>query len=288
MTGFGRGTHVSTSFHATVEISSVNRKQAELVFSASREWVGLEARIRPIVLGAISRGRIQVALHVSSTEHTDQLMEVDIAMARGLDDAFLRLSQEFGRLIVPEASDFLRFPGIIRVAEKMADLDQAWMAVELALNEAILDFKASRQAEGEILLDDFCLRLNALESLLEHIERLAKGRVAKQAELLNKRLVELSCPISVEDERVCKELALYADRCDISEEITRLRSHFMKFYEYLRGAHSPGRALDFLCQEIHREFNTVGSKALDAGIAQAVVEAKTELEKIREQVQNIE
>ena len=288
MTGFGRGTHAGGSFHATVEISSVNRKQAELGFSSAREWSSLEAKVRPIVLGCVSRGRIQVTLHVLCTYQNSQSMEVDMAMARALDAAYQRLSQEFGRAIMPEAGDFLRLPGVIRVAEQVTDLDQVWQVVEPALQRAMADFMASRRAEGEMLLTDFHQRLQALAHLLERIDQLAIGRAAKQSELLHKRLAELGYPAADDDERLSKELALFADRCDISEEITRLRSHFVKFHQYLQGAESPGRALDFLCQEIHREFNTIGAKALDAAIAQTVVEAKTELEKIREQVQNIE
>jgi hypothetical protein len=122
----------------------------------------------------------------------------------------------------------------------------------------------------------------------EAVTAAAPGRSARQSAMLLKRLAELNCPVNPDDDRVLKEIALFAERCDISEEITRLHCHFEKFHEYLRSGDSPGRALDFLCQEIHREFNTIGSKANDSGIAQSVVSGKTELEKIREQVQNIE
>lgn len=287
MTGFGRGTTATEKFHASVEISSVNRKQLELAFSLARELSGLEARMRPLLLPHVSRGRLQVSLHINRVQGT-ACFEVDMGMAHGLELAYQRLSEELGRPLVPVAADFLQVPGIIRLQESALDLEETWAVVEPALQKALVSFQESRQQEGRVLLQDFLQRLGLLERLLAQVEKAANGRCVRQAELLRKRLADLDCPVSAEDERVCKEIALFADRCDISEEITRLKSHLAKFHEYLASAEAPGRALDFLCQEIHREWNTIGSKALDAEIAQWVVVAKTELEKIREQVQNIE
>jgi uncharacterized protein (TIGR00255 family) len=145
-----------------------------------------------------------------------------------------------------------------------------------------------RESEGSHLKSDFLARLETLVSFARKIATEAPGRPIRQRELLNKRLRDAGLELDPADERVVKEIALFADRCDVSEEITRLDSHFAKFREYLDAAEPPGRALDFLCQELFREFNTIGSKANDASIAQTIVEAKTELEKIREQVQNVE
>lgn len=288
MTGFGRGTHATELLHAAVEISSVNRKQVELAFSAARELSGLEARMRPLLLSCVSRGRIQVALHVSRVAQSGSCFAVDAAMARGLEQAFQRLSQELGRAVVAQAADFLAVPGLIRLQDSIPDLDEAWAVVEPALRSALQEFQQSRSQEGRALAEDFLQRLTALTCMLKQVESAAQGRSGKQADLLRKRLLELDCPVSTDDERIWKEIALFADRCDISEEITRLQSHLGKFHDYLAQSDAPGRALDFLCQEIHREWNTIGSKAQDSVIGQLVVEAKTELEKIREQVQNIE
>jgi uncharacterized protein (TIGR00255 family) len=288
MTGFGRSTHHSPLYHATVELSSVNRKQAELAFSASRDLSTLEPRIRQYALQCISRGRLQVTLHVSRVAADAGPLDVDLSMVRALEEAYRKISLETGRDIMPGASDFLRVPGIIRLQESALEVEQAWEVIEPALYEAMAHFQESRRQEGQTLLQDFLQRLQVLENTLKQIESAAAGRAAKQAESLRKRLADLDCPISAEDERVCKEIALFADRCDVSEEITRLDCHLAKFHQYLEESEAPGRALDFLCQEIHREFNTIGSKASDSAISQAVVHAKTELEKIREQVQNIE
>jgi len=288
MTGFGRGTNAAEQFHASVEISSVNRKQLELAFSLARELSGLEARVRPLLLPQVSRGRVQVSIHLHRVTQGAASFEVDMGLAHGLEQAYQRLSQELGRPLVPVAADFLHIPGIIRMHESSLDLDEVWAVVEPAFQKALLQFQESRQQEGRALLEDFLHRLGHLARLLALVEEAAMGRCARQADLLRKRLADLECTVSADDERVCKEIALFADRCDISEEITRLQSHLTKFHDYFKSDEPPGRALDFLCQEIHREWNTIGSKALDAAIAQWVVVAKTELEKIREQVQNIE
>jgi uncharacterized protein (TIGR00255 family) len=288
MTGFGRSTHHSPLYHATVELSSVNRKQAELAFSASRDLSSLEPRIRQYALQCISRGRLQVTLHVTRVVTDTGPLDVDLGMVRALEEAYRKISLETGREVLPGASDFLRVPGIIRLQESALDVEQAWEVIEPALFEAMAHFQEARRQEGQALLQDFLQRLQVLEKTLREIESAADGRAEKQAEALRKRLAELDCPVSAGDERVCKEIALFADRCDVSEEITRLQCHLKKFHQYLEESEAPGRALDFLCQEIHREFNTIGSKAMDSTIAQAVVLAKTELEKIREQVQNIE
>ena len=145
-----------------------------------------------------------------------------------------------------------------------------------------------RKTEGSHLKDDFLARLDTLTGFAGKIAADAPGRPIRQRELLAKRLRDSGLELDPADERVAKEIALFADRCDVSEEVTRLDSHFAKFREYLDSSEAQGRALDFLCQELFREFNTIGSKANDAVIAQTVVEAKTELEKIREQVQNVE
>jgi uncharacterized protein (TIGR00255 family) len=288
MTGFGRGTCANDVFQSAVEISSVNRKQVEFALTASRDLNCLEPRIRQSILQRVSRGRIQVNISVAAATSTTDLIEVDLRMARALEDAFTKLSAMLGRELVPTARDFTSMPGMFRAEETSIDPEEAWLVIEPAMIEAMKHFLDSRSQEGSALLHDVRTRLKNLQVILEAVTAAAPGRSARQSAMLLKRLAELNCPVNPDDDRVLKEIALFAERCDISEEITRLHCHFEKFHEYLRSGDSPGRALDFLCQEIHREFNTIGSKANDSGIAQSVVSGKTELEKIREQVQNIE
>ena len=288
MTGFGRGSAATDAWQATVEISAVNRKQAEVVVQAPRELNELEARVRKSVLAVVSRGRIQVSINVERPQGAADAFRIDPALALAFSKAFGELGRTIGYPVPPTASDFLRQPGIISAGSTEIDAEAAWLAIEPALTNALVQLAAMRASEGDHLKADFWERLGVLHSYVRKIETEAPGRTVRQKDLLMKRLREAELELDPADERVLKEIALFADRCDVSEEVTRLDSHFVKFRQYIQAAEPPGRALDFLCQELFRELNTIGSKANDASIAQIVVEAKTELEKIREQVQNVE
>jgi len=288
MTGFGRGSAATDLWLATVEISSVNRKQAEVVVQAARGLGELEARIRRSVLDTLSRGRIQVSITVGSPQGSAASFHVDRALAAAFAKAFAEIGEAVGYPVVPSAADFVRQSDILTTDVSDVDPEAAWEAIKPALAEALQQILAMRGREGQDLKVDFLARLAMLDAFVRRIESEGPGRVIRQRELLSKRLADAGLALDPGDERVAKEIALFADRCDVSEEVTRLDSHFTKFREYLEAAEPPGRALDFLCQEMFREFNTIGSKANDASIAQTIVEAKTELEKIREQVQNVE
>jgi len=288
MTGFGRGSATASPWLATVEISSVNRKQAEVVVQSPRELAELESRVRKCVLNIVSRGRIQISINLEQEETTDDSVQVNPALAHAFDAAFAKLSKAVGHPLLPTAADYLRQPGIITISAGAIDPEAAWLAIEPALIDALAQLAAMRSREGADLKKDFQARLGTLIDFTARIAGDAPSRLVRQRELLTKRLRDAGLELDPGDERVAKEIAIFADRCDVSEELTRLDSHFAKFTEYLDAAVAPGRALDFLCQELFREFNTIGSKANDAAIAQAIVEAKTELEKIREQVQNVE
>jgi len=288
MTGFGRGSATADEGTATVEIACVNRKQAEVVIQLPRELNELEARIRRAVLNTISRGRIQVSVQFDRSSGAPAPVSVDLRLVDALEAAFECISRHTGRNVSPEAGDFLRTAGIIRIEDGGLAAEAVWGAIEHALEVAIEQVLEMRSAEGSDLAKDLSTRLSALEKSAAAIAGLAPGRPERYREVLTKRLRDTGLELDLQDERVLREIAVFADRCDISEEITRLDSHFRKFREYMAGEEPAGRPLDFLCQEIHREFNTIGSKASDASIAQHVVEAKTELEKIREQVQNVE
>jgi len=288
MTGFGRGSAATASWVARVEIATVNRKQAEVVVMLPKELAELEAGIRRQVQATISRGRAQVVIALEPAAGAPATVKVDAQLARGLEEAFAQLSAAVGRSVHPHAADFLRQPGVLAFGVRDIDPAEAGQAIEPALGEALAQLAAMRQREGADLAADLTARLGLLEKLAAGIAAIAPSRPLRQRELLFKRLHEAGLEVDFSDERVAKEIALFADRCDVSEELTRLASHVGKFRDYMVAAEPPGRALDFLCQEMFREFNTIGSKANDAAIAQTVVEAKTELEKIREQVQNVE
>ena len=288
MTGFGRGSATTAKWVARVEISTVNRKQAEVVVMMPRELAEIDGPIRKQVQAVVSRGRVQVNLTLEPVASATAAARVDATLARAFEAAFVELSELIHRKVVPGAAEFLRQPGLLAIGNPEIAAVEAWAAAEPALRDALGQLAAMRSREGEHLAEDLTGRLATLDGLTARLSADAPERPLRQRELLLKRLRDAGLDLDLADERVVREVALFADRCDITEELTRLASHFAKFREYMAGTEPPGRALDFLCQEIFREFNTIGSKANDAGIAQTIVEAKTELEKIREQVQNVE
>jgi uncharacterized protein (TIGR00255 family) len=288
MTGFGRGSASHEQATVAVEIAGVNRKQAEVVVLGLRDQANLENRIRKAVLRQVSRGRLQVAVSLQPTGTDATAVHLDPILSHQVRQALDSLADQWGRPIEINAGDLLKFPGLIRIEESSQDPEILWQAIEPALAQAIDQLIGMREAEGRDLADDLQARLAELQRLRDAISDLAPRRPEKYRELLLKRLNEIGLSIDLDDDRVLREVALFADRCDVTEETTRLQAHFKRFHEYLAASEPVGRSLDFLCQEIHREFNTIGSKASDATIAQHVVTAKTELEKIREQVQNVE
>ncbi len=273
---------------ANVELSTVNRKQVEVVVQLPRELSEIEGRIRKQVQTEVARGRVQVTINLEPAQGGCAAVRVDASLARAFEAAFNELGELIGRKVLPSAADFLRQPGVLSIGIRDMDAESAWVAIEPALLEALTQLTTMRAREGKDLAADFTVRLGVLDGLTRRLASGAAERPARQRELLLKRLHDGGLDLDPADERVVKELALFADRCDITEELTRLDSHLAKFREYMAASDPPGRALDFLCQEIFREFNTIGAKANDATIAQTIVEAKTELEKIREQVQNVE
>ena len=287
MTGFGRGTHAAAHVVIRVEASSVNRKQGEVHFFMPRDLAELEARLRKHVLGRVTRGRVNINVTLEHPGGAGSGVRVNVAKARALKAAFLDMSRELDQEITPGASDYLRAPDVF-LFEEDYKVEEVWGAMKSALDEALDGLVQMRAEEGTDLKAELERILTHLEALTNEIEEHAPAVIANHRENLLRRLRDAELDLDAGDERVLKEVALFADRCDITEEITRLRSHFRKFHAYMNSSGVVGRSMDFLCQEINREFNTIGSKANDATLAQAVVNSKTELEKIREQVQNIE
>lgn len=288
MTGFGRASHATEDLIARIETSSVNRKQCEVVVQLPRPYFELEPVIRQYALSQLSRGRIAISITLEHSASTSAPVRVDTAKAKGLSDALKQLSHEIGHPLDISTADILRCPDIISFEDNTVDLKAAKAAIMPALEEAIVKLISMRAREGEDLKRDTLMRLAILENETRAISDHAPAVLARYQTQLHRRLNESGLAIDLTDDRLLKEISIYAERCDISEEITRLHSHFAKFREYLDTGEPIGRSLDFLCQELNREFNTIGSKANDATLAQHVVHAKTELEKIREQVQNVE
>tara|TARA_B100001027_G_scaffold190650_1_gene144636 strand:+ start:5572 stop:6453 length:882 start_codon:yes stop_codon:yes gene_type:complete len=290
MTGFGRSCveAAKAGVWIQVEIHSVNRKTLDIQISAPREWGGYEAICSEWINAAFERGRVNVQIKVESAKDSgDSLAMNTEAMTVSLNNlkAFVE-AQGFD--FKPDSSLILDLARSVKDSSNLPDWKDLKDALQEAFKLALADINAMRLQEGAALAEDLRGRIAELEALCQQIEKNASGSTQRYRNALLERLKQLDLELDVSDERVLKELAIYADRSDISEETTRLSSHFEQFLGFLNADEPTGRKMDFLCQEIHREFNTTGSKSNDIEITRLVIEGKNALERIREQVQNIE
>ena len=285
MTGFGRGESQRGGVIYRIELSSVNRKQqGEIIVSLPKELAEIEGEVRGMIAESVTRGRVTFNLAYEMAGESASKLVVDEGLAAQYLEAIAKISPG----VTASAADLLRAPGVFSVEEVAPEPADAWEGIKGGLADAVAGLVEMREAEGANLKADLSEKLAALDVVIEEISRLAPGVADHYRKALQARLAESGLDIPVEDERLVKEIGIFADRCDISEELSRLASHLDQFRSYMDSGEPSGRSMDFLCQEIHREINTMGSKANHAGIAQQVVKAKAELEKIREQVQNIE
>jgi uncharacterized protein (TIGR00255 family) len=288
MTGYGRGEVDYRGTKFSVELNSVNRKQADIVMNLPRDLVELEPRIRQAVNENISRGRTNVVVSIHGGANGARQLALDTDLARSYHEAMHALQKELNAPGEIDISTILQAPGVMRPPETTLAPDEAWPAVERALRSALADLIKMREREGKHLAKDLIHRLKAIRKNLKEIRALHPEVIKKYRTALLDRIQKAGLPITTEDERLVKEISFFADRADVSEELTRLESHLTQFAHSLRKNEPVGRTLEFITQEIFRELNTLGAKANDAGISQRVVACKAELEKIREQVQNLE
>lgn len=288
MTGFGAATAPLGGSSIRVEIGGVNRKQAEIAVALPRAWAALETTVRDIVAAAVSRGRVNVSLTLQQTPGAAGSLALNRDKLAALTATLAEAESTLGRSVDTSLDSLLRLGIIAEETETDMPMETVQAAAEPAVREALEAFLKLRAQEGENMKRDLLGRIATLRQFREQLMARAAGVATRHREVLLKRLAEAGLPLPLDDERIIKEIALFADRCDVSEEMTRLESHLNQFEKICDKAEPVGRTLDFLCQEIFRELNTTGSKANDAELAQLVVTAKTELEKIREQVQNIE
>lgn len=288
MTGFGAATAPLGGSSIRVEISGVNRKQTEIAVALPRAWAALETTIRETVAAAVSRGRVNVSVTLQQTPGAAGVLALNRDKLAALQATLADAESTLGRSIDTSLDSLLKLGIIAEETEAELPIETIQAAAESALREALNAFITLRAQEGENMKQDLLARIGTLRKFREQLMNRAGGVATRHRELLLKRLAESGLPLPLDDERIIKEIALFADKCDVSEEMTRLESHLNQFEKICDKAEPVGRTLDFLCQEIFRELNTTGSKANDAELAQLVVTAKTELEKIREQVQNIE
>jgi uncharacterized protein (TIGR00255 family) len=288
MTGYGRGEVDHNGAKFSVELNSVNRKQSDIVVNLPRDLNELEPRIRQTINEKISRGRTNVVVALHNGENSTRTLALDTALARSYHEAMRALQKELSAPGEITIGTILQAPGVMRLPEENIDANKVWPVVERALNTALAELIKMRESEGKHLAKDLIHRLKTVRAELKEIRALYPGVVKKYREAMLERINKTGLDIPIDDERLLKEISFFADRSDISEELTRLESHLAQFAHHLRKNEPVGRTLEFITQEVFRELNTLGAKSNDAAISQHVVGCKAELEKIREQIQNLE
>jgi uncharacterized protein (TIGR00255 family) len=277
MTGYGRGECAQDGFKVTVELSSVNRKQAEVSVALPRELELLEAPLRDVIHRAVARGRVNVRVSLHAAEgKISARKHIDVALAKAYTAELVKLAKQLKLSGEVTLDHVLRAPGVFQTDEQLAESENLWPALEKALNLGLAALLKMREREGAHLAKDLIQK--QAPATAENYRRSLRERI-QNAGLEN---------IAPDDERLLKEIVLFADRSDITEELTRLQSHFTQFADCCKTREPVGRTLDFLAQEMNREINTIGSKANDAAISREVVTLKAELERFLEQAQNVE
>jgi len=290
MTGYGRGECSRDGFKITVELSSVNRRQAEISLTLPRELEMLEPQLRDLINRHVARGRVvaRVSIH-SGDSVASARMHLNVRLARAYARELARLARELKLPDTVTLDQLARAPGVLQTDEQLAEGEDLWPAVERALKQALDAMLKMREREGAHLGRDLAQRINimrrAAATIRKHAPEVAKRYRAQLLERI--REAGLGTP-AADDERLLREVVYFADRSDIAEELTRLESHFQQFEEGRKSKEPIGRTLDFLAQEMNREVNTIGSKANDSLISREVVTLKAELERFREQAQNVE
>ena len=290
MTGYGRGGCAQNGFKITVELSAVNRRQSEISLNLPRELEMLEASIRDAINGKIARGRVmaRVSVHAGGDKLSAR-MHINLPLARAYTTELNRLARQLKLTGQVTLDQLIRAPGVLQTDEELVETEKIWPILEKALKQALAALVKMREREGDHLAQDLAARIAVMRKAVGKIQKQAPLTVENYRQQLVNRIksADLESP-APDDERLLKEIVLFADRSDISEELTRLQSHFQQFEDCRKSREPVGRTLDFLAQEMNREVNTIGSKANDAAISREVVTLKAELEKFREQAQNVE
>ncbi len=289
MTGFGRGEFSNELYNFRVEIKAVNHRYNDIIVKMPRHIAYFEEDVKKIIKKEISRGKIDVFINLDYINESAIDIKVDVPLAKSYKSALEGLSAELNLEDNVRLFNILGLSEIIKTERKQLDEDTVWTCLKEALNIALKDIMGMKIVEGEELKNDMVSKLKKIESIVLEIEKRSPLVVLEYKDKLKERINELlDKEINIDEDRITSEVVIFADKSNINEEIVRLKSHVKQFLSILDEKDSVGRKLDFLIQEMNREINTIGSKANDMLISQNVVEIKSELEKIREQVQNVE
>ena len=288
MTGYGKGRTVFKGQQISVELNAVNRKQIEIAVSLPKLLSELEPRLRDEVNSRVSRGRVNVSVALHGIPESTKASWINEPAAKRYAEELKRLAKNLKIKGEITLQDVLRGPGIVLEEGVTLDAESIWKPLHGALEKALDQFQKMREKEGSHLAKDLKTRFHLLRLELARIEKQAPEVMKRYRQNLIEKIKKADLEIDAKDERLLKEIVFFSDRSDISEELTRLKSHFAQIDQTVVKSEPVGRTLDFMIQEMNREVNTIGSKANDLTISQSVVVMKTELEKIREQIQNIE
>lgn len=288
MTGYGRREVVTEGKKILVEIKSVNHRYSDYNIKVQRHLGFLEDKIRKHVSTAITRGKVDIYLNVENFESADKEISLNIPMAKNYIEVLTQLRDEFGLKDDITVTNVARNTDIFQTERLEEDEEQLWNTVKGVIDDALGDFVAMREREGARIEKDLCDRIEYMRTLVKKIEERSPQTVSEYSDRLYEKIKEVLDGREIDEARVLTEVAIYADKVAVNEETVRLSSHFVEFGEIIGCGEPAGRKLDFLIQEINREVNTIGSKASDIEIAKTVVTLKGEIEKLREQIQNIE
>lgn len=288
MTGYGRAQSVVDGMNITVELKSVNHRYFEFTSRTPRSYGFLDEKLKSFFMSAIVRGKAECYVSIETVEEPDVVIELNRPLVKSYLAAYQELSHDFGLENDIKVSGISRVSDIFTVRKQEADEERIWQAVKTVAQAALDKFVAMRETEGERLKNDVNSRMDTILENVAYIEERSPETVKEYNEKLVARLKELLEDTHIEEQRILTEAAIFADKIAVAEETVRLRSHIDQMRMFLDSGEAVGKKMDFLVQEMNREANTIGSKANDVAIARKVVDIKAEIEKIREQIQNIE
>lgn len=289
MTGFGHG-EMSNSQNqkVTVEIKSVNHRYCDISLKLPKKFAMYEAKIRNIMKEYANRGKVDIFVSYEDLSETAVSLHYNKAMAAEYMEVFRKMQEDFGIEIQVSAEQLARYPEVVSIEEVQQDEEVWWGLLEAALREASEHFVETRTVEGENLRTDLMQKLSQMEADVNFIEQRSPDIIAEYRRKLEEKVKEFLEDTSIEENRIAAEVTLYADKIAVDEEIVRLKSHITSMRDVLEEEGSIGRKLDFMAQEMNREANTILSKSNDVALSDHAIELKTNVEKVREQIQNIE
>ncbi len=288
MTGYGRGQCTLDGIDVTVEVKSVNHRYYEFSARTPKNFLFLEEKLKRFFAQSISRGKVECFVQIAFLEGENVSISANIPLANSYLNAIREIADNLGVSGEVSANSLTRFADVIEIKKAETDDEKIWEVVEKAASEALEGILLMRRTEGEKLRADVLSRLDFIAEKVSMIEKRSPETVKEYSQKLLTRMNEILGDVHIDEQRILTEAAIYADKIAVAEETVRLSSHMAQLKEFLVSDEAIGRKMDFLVQEMNREANTIGSKAQDVDIARAVLDIKAEIEKIREQIQNIE